>query len=353
MQFAGVARGPHRRARAWIRQLTSYDNDILINAAADACPHAATCLQTLNGKAHDQRHAGYETIKLPSLVQVHGDVELHYPWPGPQQDPNVPLGGRAPIQLPSLASVDGALMLTGEGDPVSTDFELVLEALTSVSGNVSIDLHQAYGTGLSGLTALTSLSGDLSVVAGGGDLTLGGPFPLVAHARQRQRAPQPRGPHVLWRKFMPALTTVGGNLEHVSGSLDTLVLGNLETVGGAVLLQLTDVYAATGPPVTDDDYVLAKLSSVGGVFTLSDDHLTNTPKSNLRYGNAAGLLVGGLVVQNMNLTTMDAAHISVVPSGPISITNNPNLCLSEVADLKLAGLRLASHAHSRHHAWQQ
>jgi hypothetical protein len=95
---------------------------------------------------------------------------------------------------------------------------------------------------------------------------------------------------------------------------------------GPFFLLTTTQTSATGFTLASGGTCFPKLASVGGEL-----FVTAVEKPDLRLGNPAGLGVGALRVQsNPSLTTLNAAHLTVLGSGAIDISNNTNLCTSLV-----------------------
>jgi len=162
-----------------------------------------------------------------------------------------------------------------------------LQFLQEVTGSLFIDRNSGLSN-LLGLSALTTVLGDLNISENAGLLDLqmfpgGGPTP---------------GP------IMSGITFVGGNLSIIGNTnLEVLAgLGFLESVGGEVLIQSNpDLHSLGG---------LDHLSWVQSSLTISDNDTL------------------GSIVELGWMTTM-----GLIIGGPLTITNNPMLCPSQVTDL--------------------
>ncbi len=278
-------------------------------------------------------------LAFPELGSVGGDLEVRYPRA--QGD----VESRA-VDLPELASVGGHLRLESlrppgpnPGGPLAIDFGL--PALTQIGGALEIEFEGA-GAGFDSLAGLPALA------AHAGDLILRNRFNLDTS----------------YGALLPALAEVGGSaeirlgltcvgalraLESVAGDLSlevgTIVdapndLAALAAIGGDAMLQI-------GVPTGGE---LPGLVSVGGSLALRYGSPLQAAPYLAQFGSVAAelglsdsfavpgeapLLVGSLALDaNPGLVDLAAqlAHVSVAPTGAISITDNPNISDCDAQD---------------------
>ncbi len=282
-------------------------------------------------------------LAFPDLASVSGDLAIRYP-----REPGDTASRR--VELPALASVGGSVGLESlrpmgpnPGGPLSIDFGL--PALTQIGGALSIEF-EGIGAGFDAVRGLPAL------VAHAGDLTLRNRFVLDTS----------------YSNLLPALFDVGGNatlelgltcngvlsaLENVSGDFSLEVgtltggtdLDSLSEIGNHATLQiavpsggelpalasvagsLAVIYDTSAPAQPLPPY-LANLGSVGGELRVSDSFALPVPGD-------APLTVGSLELDaNPGLIDLaeTLAHVSVAPTGAISITENPSITDCEAQD---------------------
>lgn len=300
-----------------VEQPTSFVGDIVINNAADATSWA--CLQTLTGNL-TVTDATLETIVMPSLISVSGDLSLEYPRP------MTILPDTRAIELPLLTTVGGHVSLASHGNENHSveAFRIGLPALATVGGDVSV-LFQGFNASPTGLNALINLPGNLNIETGtgGGDSTGHSYLKFLTHVGGNVHLDLGNSVYGM----LPALVAVGGDFELADGNpADNSSFGALQTIGGDLLVTNAIFYNASS-------YGFPALTAVTGMLSV-----VAVGKPNLRLGAVSGLTVGSLLVDsNPSLVIMDAAHLIVMPSGGVTISNNVNLCTS-VANAWLMGL---------------
>jgi hypothetical protein len=295
---------------------TTHVGDVTVTTQAQADAYA--CIQQITGSLTIGQSSEL-SIALPALQQVSGDLTLA--WVRDPLGTNFLPQVRS-IDLSALHSVGGDLVGTYHG--VAADyisFDMRLEALTTVGGDISLELLNTTNGDLQGFDSMLSHGGAITVLGGSGDAAWYSLFPNLDHVTGDVHVRTGHSTYGIMRK----LTGVAGDLwiegallhtEGVTGSFPLL-----QTVTGD--LSLTDIGTAGGNPI------MKVLASVGGALSISDSGVN---LSTLALGAPAGVQLHGLALQdNTSLATWSNASWHVVGSGAISIVGNPSLpaCAAE------------------------
>lgn len=296
-------------------------------------PHQAedyACLTSIDGNLRIVDPSNTD-LEFPDLASVSGELEIHYPRE---------LGDTTSrlVDLPELMTVGGGVQLESlrpdgpnPGGPLT--IELGMPALTQIGGALSITFEGA-GAGLDSVRGLAALT------THAGDLTVRNRFPLdTAYTNLLAQLVEVGGDATL----LLGLTTNGAlqALENVSGDF-TLTAGTLAqpandlaelaAIGGDADVRI-DVGAGGELPAlvgvggslalrygtSPAQPVLAGLGSVGSELRVFESNAVP---------GAAPLSVGSLELDaNPGLTNIGAmlSHVSVAPTGAISIIDNPNI----------------------------
>lgn len=290
--------------------------DVTIANAADIT--AWTCLETLDGNLTVPDSALTEVV-LPVLSSVTGDVSITYPRPGLGYYENT-----RTTQLPALTTIGGTLAIDSPA-PIASQVVTMnagLGALTSVGDDVVVDID-TFNVSMSGLNALTTVSGDVEVITGNGDTAM---YSFLGAVTSIGGSLYVDIGHSSYGVFNNLLT-VGGDFAHVDGNIFPPTMGpagyaQLVTVGGDFTFANTDV---NGPGV---DTMFPDLTSVGG--TLTYDSIGPGSRDALYLGDTILEVEGITVTDNFALDSMGGSNIVVLNDGPITVTDNANLCTSTV-----------------------
>jgi len=277
---------------------TVHVGDVVIDDAADVA--ALVCVKEIQGSLLVTASAP-KAISLPSLERVTGDVELVYtsylPDPPPMAASYQALRCGAThwvtadvrrFNMPLFTEVGGDLTLRQEGSfsgNVSTQpIDLHLNALTSVGGDLSIEIFQ-FGGSPCGLTAVTDLPNDVTLIFHAGEVGS-----VVSG-------------------LMPAVTEVGGTLT-INGGHNALgnPLGAVTQVGALSITKVPGLSNFHFPLLTD---VLGQVYLEGlGIG-----------------GNPSGLAhVGSLVVVDSTYTSLQQiGGPSLIIDSALELNDNPFL----------------------------
>ena len=251
------------------------------------------------------------------MVSVTGDVDLAYTRPGLQFNEST-----RPVHMPALTTIGGHLNISSPAAiPNQVIFmDVGLDALSSIGGDLTISV-QTSNVSLSGMGALATVPGNLSIVTGQGDTTMWS----FMNGLLTVNGDVTMDIGFTATGVLASVTFIGGHLNHLDGNI--LATGSasdgyasLVSVGGD--LTYTNAQVIGGP----GHFLFASLMSVGGTLTYDDI----SSKDSVLFG-APGLQVNGLTVSNSPaLTSMGADNITVINNGPITITGNSNLCSTTV-----------------------
>lgn len=305
---------------------TTHSGDVTVSTQAEADLYA--CIEQIDGSL-TIAESGELSIAMPALQQVTGDLSLAW-----VRDPAVSsfLPQVRSIDLSALHTVGGSVVGTYHGiaaDYIS--FDMRLEALTSVGGDISLELLNTSNGDLQGFDSMLAHTGNITVLGGTGDAAWYGLFPSLESVTGDVHV---RTGHSTYG-IMGELTSITGDL-WVEGSL-------LQTGGGSgsfpLLQTVTGDLTFTDLGTAGAGAIVQALTSVGGVLSISD---TGAFLESLTLGAAAGVALHGLTLaNNANLATWDNTNWHVVGSGAISIVDNPSLpaCAAEdfVAAQQAAG----------------
>jgi hypothetical protein len=196
-----------------------------------------------------------------------------------------------------------------------------LEALTSVGGDIALELVNTSNGDLQGFDSLLTHAGEISVLGGSGDAAWYGLFPNLDSVTGDLHVRTGHSTYGVMRK----LTSVGGDL-WIEGSL----LHTEGLTGSFPLLQsVAGDLSFTGLEVTGGGTVAQALDEVGGQLSIADG---GVGLATLSFGAAGGVNLHGLALtSNPGLATWNNANWHVLGSGPITITNNGSLaaCAAE------------------------
>ncbi len=290
--------------------------DVTIANAADL--DAWVCLENLTGDL-TVPDSTLDDIVLPVLGSVTGDVTLTYTRPG--------LGyfeSTRTMSFPMLTNIGGTLTIDSPAPIASQviNLDAGLDALNTLGGDLIVDVD-TFNCDLDGLGTLGHIPGNLELVTGNGDTSLFGFLTGLVSIGGDALVDIGHSSYAV----LPSVVSIGGDLEHIDGNFVAPGFGSagylaLETIGGDFTLAFTD---PNGPPTSQ---VFDALTSVGGTMTYED---VGPGGRDALYVGDTLLEVHGLVVtDNAALAAMGGANLSVLGSGPITITNNANLCTSSV-----------------------
>ena len=254
------------------------------------------------------------SISLAHLERVTGDVHLWYSREiAPTTDPDVRI-----IDLPSLERVDGSVFVHYPGNPGDiVGIDVGLPALTSVGGDVHVDLV-TFNAAMTGMEALQSIGGNVSITTSGDDYTNG--------------------------TLMNSVATVGGDMDFELGGTTEDLFESLVEVDGSIRI----VGAYFNPDTGFGALNFGMLTTVHGDFAIASSTIVTVPGLPYQFpelrtvdgtleidagginalfvGDEGGMDVGGLRLnQNSGLTDLDVTHVDVSNLGTIEITNNANL----------------------------
>ena len=299
---------------------TQHTGNITIATAADEDQWA--CLEQLNGNLTIPK-LGPDDVTLNYLTQVTGDVTVTYdrfvvPSSGGVE-------GSYELHAPALQTIGGDFVATspliGPPGPQSAVI-LGLDGLQTLQGDLRVQVD-TFNMQLTGMAGLTVVGGDLVVDGGGGDATMSGFLPALTDVNGDVELTVGNNLFGL----LPTLQRIGGDLRHLDGNI--FATGSTQD-GYAGLIEVTgdlqlENAMVFGPPGSFS--VLQSLTLVGGELTYRQ---VGNPNA-LRIGATGGLSVGSLRVEgNFSLQQFGATNMSVAPSGPITVINNPNLCTSTI-----------------------
>ena len=255
------------------------------------------------------------SISLAHLERVTGDVHLFFSRdPAPGDAPDV-----REILLPSLHTIEGDLFVHYPGEGGETvDFDVGLPALTSLGGDLTIDLV-TFNAHVSGIDALESIPGNVAVTTSGDDYHSDFLLPSLAWVGGDMDFALGGTTTGLF----DAVEEVGGDLRIVgaflppgSPSLGVPNFESLATVHGDVAIAASEVVTVPGLP-----HQFPLLSTVDGTLDIDAGGIDG-----LFVGDDGGMNVGNLRLnQNFGLTDLAVTHVDVADLGTIEITNNANL----------------------------
>lgn len=289
--------------------------DVTIATAADE--KYWSCLETLQGNLTVSA-LGPDDVSLPRLQQVNGTVSVVY--------------DRFPLiageEASYLFAVPGLTTITGDFVAHSPAINptnwgrvaLGLDALTTLQGNLQIQVD-AGNVSLTGLSSLTAVGGDVILDGGTGDADMDQFAPNVTQIGGDLEVDFGNNVQQLFR----TVQTIGGDFRHLDGNpyatgASTDSYRDLVSVGGDLVLQDGVIQGPGTLPL------MPNLTSVGATL----EYRQMVGPSLLQLG-AGSLGVGGLLVEdNTALTSFGAANVTLAPAGPLTVTNNPNLCTSTI-----------------------
>ncbi len=264
------------------------------------------------------------------LSSPNGSVNIYQNAPGCENPPE--LASNCGIQLPCLPYGNYYFFSQAEVDSFLADYP----DCSDLQGSVSI--HGSDIVDLSGLSQVTSISGNLNIGNDYGDSAVGNP--LLSSLTGLEN-----------------LTEIGGTLMIIrkNESLSNLDgLDNLTSIGGALLIGISYSHTARNIEALTNIKALSNLTSVGGQLYISSTWLTNLEGlenlssiggsfeiwSNVALGNFAGLenltSIGGemRIHYNPNLTSLTGLdNIEANSISYIHITNNPSLSACDVKSI--------------------
>jgi hypothetical protein len=309
---------------------TVHVGDVVIDDAADVT--ALVCVKEIQGSLLVTASAP-KAISLPSLERVTGDVELVYtsyiPDPPPMTVPYQAQRCGAThwvtadvrrFNLPLFTEVGGDLTLRQEGsfsgNASTQPIDLHLNALTSVGGDLSIEIFQ-FGGSPCGLTAVTDLPNDVSLIFHTGEVgsVISGLMPAATEVGGTLTI---NGGHNSFGNPLGAVTQVGGLSIFKSSGLDGFHFPLLTDVLGQVYLEGVGIgsnpngLAHVGSlVVVDASY--SSLQQVGGPSLIVDSALELNDN-----GNLSTLLNGG------------TSKITLAPTASFTLASNPLLPASQI-----------------------
>ncbi len=294
----------------------SHVGDVTISSAADITTW--TCLESLDGNLSVPDSTLTEVI-LPVLASVTGDVSITYPRPGLYY-----LEYTRTTELPALTTIGGTLSIDSPA-PIPSQvitLDAGLDALTSVGDDVVVDID-TFNASMTGLDALTTVTGDVEVITGTGDTSM---YSFLGSVTSIGGSLYVDIGHSSYGVFNDLLI-VGGDFAHVDGNIFPPTLGpagyaQLTTVGGDFTFANTEV---NGPGT---DTMFPDLASVGG--TLTYESIGPGSRDAIYLGDTVLEVEGITVTDNFALDAIGGSNIVVLDDGPITVTDNPNLCTSTV-----------------------
>lgn len=291
--------------------------NVLVNTQAQADVYA--CVEQLNGSLTIGGASNELSIALPKLATVSGDLNLTW-LRDPLVSPFLPTVRN--INLSALVSVGGNLVGTYQGiaaDYIS--FDMRLETLTSVGGNIALELLNTSNGDLQGFDGMIAHAGNISVLGGSGDAAWYSLFPNLDSAAGDVHVRTGHSTYGIMRK----LTSVGGDL-WIEGSL-------LHTEGATssfpLLASVAGDLSFTGLETTGGGSIVQVLNNVGGQLAIADG---GVGLATLSLGAATGVNMHALALtHNASLATWNNANWHVLGSGAISITSHGSLpaCAAE------------------------
>jgi hypothetical protein len=291
--------------------------DVVVNTQTEADVYA--CVEQLTGSLTIGGSSSELSIALPKLQTVSGDLNLTW-LRDPLVSPFLPTVRS--INLSALESVGGNLVGTYQG--IAADyitFDMGLEALSSVAGDIALELLNTSNGDLQGFDSMTAHAGDISVLGGSGDAAWYSLFPNLDSVAGDVHVRTGHSTYGVMRK----LTSVGGDL-WIEGSL-------LHTEGASGSFPLLQSVAGdlsfTGMEVTGAGAVVQALSDVGGQLSITDG---GVGLATLSLGAGTGVDMHALALgNNPNLAAWNNGNWHVLGSGAIAISDNGSLpaCAAE------------------------
>jgi hypothetical protein len=309
---------------------TVHVGDVVIDDAADVA--ALVCVEEIQGSLLVTASAP-KAISLPSLERVTGDVELVYtsylPDPPPMAVPYQAQRCGAThwvtadvrrFNLPLFTEVGGDLTLRQEGtfsgNASTQPIDLHLNALTSVGGDLSIEIFQ-FGGSPCGLSAVTDLPNDVTVTFHSGEVgsVVSGLLPAVTEIGGTLSI---QGGHNSFGNPLGAVTQVGALSIVKSSGLGSFHFPALTDVLGQAYLEGLGIgsnpsgLAHVGSLVVVGS-TYSSLQQIGGPALIIDSALELTDNANL-----SALLNGG------------TSKITLAPAASFTLTGNPALPASQI-----------------------
>jgi hypothetical protein len=295
---------------------TTHNGDVLVSMQAQADLYA--CIEQINGSLTIAQSSEL-SIAMPNLQQVTGDLSLAW-----VRDPAVSnfLPQVRNIDLSALHTVGGSLVGTYHG--VAADyitFDMRLEALTTVGGDIALELLNTSNGDLQGFDSMLAHTGDLSVLGGTGDAAWYSLFPNLDSVTGDVHVRTGHSTYGILRKLTSVTGDlwIEGSLLHTEGLTGSFPL--LETVTGD--LTFTDLGTTGGGSI------VKALASVGGELSISDSGVL---LASLALGDPTGIELHALELSNnTSLATWSNANWHVVGSGAIAVIDNASLpaCAAE------------------------
>jgi len=270
---------------------------------------------------------GSELVNLPQLTQVGGNMSMTLN--GRRFDSNN--GGSKfvnKVNAPKLASIGGNLVINAAtlnfGGATSPTMDVGLPALTSIGNALTINNPAPPNLHMLGLTALTTVPGDLTFDWTQTDLVENGLLPVLTSVGGNADITLP--PNA--RQLFPTLTAVSGNVNiHAASSQfqpDPSLFPQLQTVGGSFTLENVRTTCSL------NGNRFAALQTVSGAFSVLGANSEFRRLVGATGGNS--LAVGSLDVSGTKTQLIPfGPDMQVVGAGAVNFQNNANLCPCQIA----------------------